>query len=254
MADEPLASGASPDRGGGRPGPPTGEPRRVLLVGSLDSVLAVAPVLARSELEIETVASGERAVEELARRDFHVLVVREPRESEPTSRWWEGIGPLSPSSFLGMVVLHEGDGPLDGLPDDPSFPTVAVPLGREGQIVEAVSGILGLEPRHTARLEVELVVRLGDGETRLSCLTRNVSRTGLLVQTASPPRVGLTLGFELELPGGEGIAGEAEIVRHRQDPEGRASYAGMRFLAFEDDGFGRWRRFLARLREAASRS
>ncbi len=106
--------------------------------------------------------------------------------------------------------------------------------------------------RSRARLALRAMTRVsvklgGATATQLLCQTYDLSRTGLFVITQSRFPLGSSVLFALDLPGGgDGIHGEAEIVRHAHERRDRADGIGLRFVHFAADGERRLAAFLAR--------
>lgn len=70
------------------------------------------------------------------------------------------------------------------------------------------------------------------GQQTHFAFSRNVSETGMLLETEAPFGVGQTVGVSFMLPGGAGggaIEARAEVVRVQEDPATTARYYGLRF-------------------------
>lgn len=219
----------------------------VLLVGSVDSLMQVAPILSRSELEVEAVPEGSEAARQLGQGDFQAVVVRAALEDSTAAEAAEKRAHREGKAFGGVVVLHGGGDRPTGLEQSESFRLLDTSVATAGEILEAVSSILGLETRHGARLEIELKVAMEEGLAQVPCVTRNVSHSGILVESASPPEIGTKISFEIELRDGALIYGRAETVRHRLSDTGEVRYAGLRFLTMDADSGTRWHRFIEEL-------
>ena len=221
--------------------------RKVLLVGPMDSLLQVAPILSRSELEVEVVRDGSQAAFHLGQGEFEAVVVRAPLGEVAATELADQIESGQGKAFKGVVLLHGEGARPNGLDQNPSFRLVDTSTASEGEVLEAVSSILGLETRHGARLETELEIAIGDGHAQIVGVTRNVSHSGLLVETGSLPRIGTKVTVEIELPGGALVFARAETVRHRLSNEGEIRYAGLRFLTMDADSGTRWHRYIEEL-------
>ncbi len=69
------------------------------------------------------------------------------------------------------------------------------------------------------------------GQTHFA-FSRNVSETGMLLETEAPFAVGQTVGLNFMLPGvagGGAIEARAEVVRVQEDPAATVRYYGLRF-------------------------
>lgn len=114
------------------------------------------------------------------------------------------------------------------------------------ELQEAVTNLLRSRARLHVRVLTRLAARLGGAAaTQLLCQTRDLSRSGLLVETESRFALGASIEFALDLPGAGGrIRGDAEVVRHAHQGRDGIDGLGLRFARFAADGERRLVAFL----------
>ena len=110
---------------------------------------------------------------------------------------------------------------------------LARPLQPE-QLLNAVERVLSTHlirsPR--ARLSVPVLTRVGERE--FSCLSHNISVTGILVESESPLAIRERIVHQFVLPGQRQVVVEGEVVRTVQLPTGRHQY-GVQFVELADE-------------------
>ena len=81
---------------------------------------------------------------------------------------------------------------------------------------------------------VEIEVQLGQGPSRLLYQSQNLSRSGILLRGGRRLQPGGRVRFDLALPTGESVAGQALVVRHTTPQEPIVGTA-LRFLDLSDE-------------------
>jgi CheY-like chemotaxis protein len=102
------------------------------------------------------------------------------------------------------------------------------------QLIKAVERVLSTHlirsPR--AQLAVPVLTRVGDRE--FSCVSHNISVTGILVESESQLAVRERIVHQFVLPGQRYVMVEGEVVRTVQMPTGRHQY-GVQFIELADE-------------------
>jgi CheY-like chemotaxis protein len=113
------------------------------------------------------------------------------------------------------------------------------------EMLEAVSGLLGVSARQHARTMVEIEVALDGSITTQLYQSENLSETGVLLRGARRIPVGSAVRFALTLPDEvEPVSGTAMVVRHTSAEEATLGIA-LQFAELTGDNLRRLRRFLA---------
>jgi DNA-binding response OmpR family regulator len=222
--------------------------RSVLVVGVDEELFAkVAPLLDRSEFDVDRFPRAGMALELVARVPFDVLLARHPLADIPVQEFLDAVRAAdSPCRSAPLLLLVER-GDLDA---------AAAYVGRGANRVVAVeesperlqgevSALLTVAPRSAIRLMVRLQVEIDDGRQLALCQSENVSETGMLVRSSEV----LPLGTQLELEFFLGeeplpVRGTAEVVRHTTPGREEVRGMGLRFLSLHGNGAARLRRFL----------
>jgi hypothetical protein len=102
-------------------------------------------------------------------------------------------------------------------------------------IVESAQPLLDVAPRVRVRAPVELMTA-GQGRVLTArCLTEDLSATGMLVSCPAPAPAGVTVDFELAMPGEAApIRGQARVARQTDPIRERVFGVGASFLSFAD--------------------
>jgi CheY-like chemotaxis protein len=237
------------------PAPHRREPiRRNVLIVNVDEELfaKVAPLLGRSDLEVDRFPGARTALELVGLVPFDVLIALFPLADIPAQEFLDAVrAPESPCRRSPLLVLTT----RDRLPDAERYVgrgvnrVVALEETAE-QLQREVSQLLSVAPRRDLRMMVRVNVRVGEKNELSLFQSENLSQTGMLVRGGDPYPLGTRVAFEFDLGLDRSpVRGEAEVVRHttpgREDVRGGM---GLRFFYFEKDGLVRLQRFLESLR------
>jgi CheY-like chemotaxis protein len=231
-----------------------GDRRNVLIVNVDQETFAkVAPLLDRSEFEVDRFPGARAALELTELVLFDVLIAIYPLPDIPVQEFLDAIrradAPCRRSPLLLLCArdrleeaeAYVGRGVNRVLAlDEPSK-----------RLQQEVSLLLSVAPRRAVRLMVRVNVTV-DGKSELSIYqTENLSMSGMLLRGGEPYPLGTRIGFEMELGHERSpVRGEAEVVRHttpgREQVRGGM---GVRYFYFEKDGLLRLQRFLKSVAE-----
>lgn len=228
----------------------SGSRRNVLVVG-VDSATfhRVAPILGRTDFDVDRFPSASAAMELLEVVPFDVILAYHPLADMKTEdflnrvRGREGrsacvrsaVVLLSTEENLAEARRLEGRGANRVLPLD----------GESGDLETAVASLLRIATRISVRIMARISVEVASGRTTVLCQTENVSRSGMLLRTDRQFDIGSTLGFDFQLVGlSDAISGNAEVVRHTHLGRDSVMGVGVRFLELFGDGRERLERHL----------
>jgi CheY-like chemotaxis protein len=227
--------------------------RRNVLLVNVDEHLfeKVAPLLARSEFEIDRFPGARTALELVSVVSFDVLVALFPLPDIPAQDFLDSVrAPESPCRRSPLLVLSARERLADaerylgrGVNRVVALEETAEQLQRE------VSMLLSVAPRRSLRLMVRVNVLAGERPDLSLFQSENLSHTGMLLRGGEPYPLGTRIAFEFHLGTDRSpVRGEAEVVRHttpgREEVRGGM---GVRFFYFEKDGLVRLQRFLTTL-------
>jgi hypothetical protein len=213
--------------------------RRVLVAGVDDIGFGkLRDALARYPLLVERIPRAASALELVGEVPFHLLVLGYPLADVELGDFLAALRrPGAPSSAAPVVLLaapperREAERFRDR--------GVAAVVGADveaRQLHRAVLSALGVPPRIEVRLLVRLEARLEDGQSTVLCQTENLSRSGMLVRSDRRYPRGTAVGFELALPEGQPVRGQAEVVRQTDPQREPLRGLGLRFRSLDGDG------------------
>ena len=215
----------------------SGEEKKVLILAPEDESLAFFNrFFDRTGVTGRRVNSGQQCLEAAARESFSLIMVRIP------------VADLSVSALatgLAQRFSLNGDTPLLLLAAGRQFEAAREYRTARIRVVDIdspltnierlVTEALGVAPRTTARLDIEMEVEAGESAEHLRCRTRDISRSGMLLESCDELPIGTEFVFNFTLPERfTPIHGRARVVRHASEQEPIASGMGVRFIAFPE--------------------
>ena len=228
---------------------PASAGRRSVLVVNVGADLyeKVAPLLNRTEFEVDRFPRARAALDLVARVPVDVLLLGYPPPDVGTQEFLDVVrGESSPCRQSPLLLLA----PAAQLPEARRFigrganRVVAVEESAE-RLQAEISDLLAVAPRSSLRLMVRMVVNIGEGAALEMAQTENLSETGMLVRTNDVYPMGSRLTFEFHLGGTHlPIRGVGEVARHTTPGREQIRGVGIRFVSFERDGMLRLQRYL----------
>jgi CheY-like chemotaxis protein len=203
-----------------------------------ETVERIAPILGREGLAVERVQSAQEALTSARRSRQDLVICRYPlpdmklRDFVAVVR--DGASASRDCSLMMLTIPEMTTEARQGAAGGPFMVfSSQEPLGSLG---EGAAQLLQVAPRHAPRVRTRLSARFGADDEPVEGWVVNLSTTGMLVTEIPMLPVGSSCGFELKLPGGERIRGQAEVVRHAKPRRERVTGFALRFLTFEGDG------------------
>lgn len=220
--------------------------QNVLLAGEARGFLAWATVLDRKGLRIRAMRTGVEARSELAAGSTHAVIVIDPLSDLPTGSFVEEIIRARPENLKGVLVVTGDDEDPPTLPLGKGIKVHCCQSGDGDCVEEAILDILELEIRVAIRLEIQLEVAIGSSSAALPGLTKNISNSGLLIETGAALIPGVRSRIRIELPGSlhGPIEADVEVVRHRKPSQHQSPFIAVRFVDVSNEQAYRWKRFL----------
>ena len=221
--------------------------QRVVLVAGEDELRnRLFEALGPFSAEAVEVPSALRALELTRQIPVHLLVVRYPLEGMKLSAFLREFRDGGAASRGAQVVVLAPGRSLGGLRRT-AGPGVAIM--RSDSELESLENtfisFLRRSPRFEESLLVGVKLELPTGPMRKMLQLKNVSETGMLLQTKSPLPEGTAFAFEFGLPEAKlPIRGKAEVVRVVEPgPEGPGGL-GVRIVSFDGDSRDRLAEYL----------
>ena len=211
--------------------------KKLLIVASGEQArFFLGSFLDRTGLPVLRIDSGQECLEVAAQEHFGLIVARVP------------LTDLSvPALAAGLVQRFSlnGDTPLLMLAEGKQYQAALGFQSPRIQIVDVgdattnverlITSALGIAMRASTRLEVEFKVETDTADERRRCRTRDISRSGMLLDSAEPLPIGTEFVFNFTLPQRfTPIHGRGQVVRHAGTAESLNSGMGVRFVAFPE--------------------
>lgn len=205
---------------------------RILAIISNQGLLTkVEGLMRRRTLEVHHVSSGAGALVLAGNISYDLVIIESPLpdlEIRALLAAMSGID--STSEGAGFLVLTNSGTTPEALSARRDGAIRLVPADAQAATIhDAVTELLGVAARRSARLLVEVEIQLVSGPSRLLYQSQNLSQTGILLRGGRRLEPGSRARFELALPGGAVIAGQALVVRNTTPQEPVAGTA-LRFL------------------------
>jgi CheY-like chemotaxis protein len=223
--------------------------RRSVLVVNVDQELfdKVAPLLNRTEFEVDRFPRARVALDLVARVPLDVLLVGYPLPDVDTQELLDAVrADSSPCRQSPLLLLA----PRELLAEAGRFVgrganrVVAVDESAE-RLQDEISRLLAVAPRSSLRLMVRMLVNIGEGAALEMAQSENLSETGMLVRTGEVYSLGSRLTFEFHLGANQlPVRGEGEVTRQTTPGREQVRGVGIRFVSFERDGLVRLQRYL----------
>lgn len=223
---------------------------KVLAAGiARDLFATMAPILGRSELQVDHVPTLEASLALTGSVAFEVVVFGASSGEVSLTTFVRTLrGPKSASCRAAVLILATNESVEEArsllnngvnrvmLANDP--PQV---------ICEQIASLLKVAPRIAARLTTRLNANLGSGVKTALCQTANLSSTGMLLRTQRLVALGELVDFEINL-GDETnpVRGKGKVVRHTRPNREGLEGIGVQFVDFGSGSKERLRVFLSK--------
>lgn len=212
------------------------ERRQTLFTGiGHNDVHRLVTALEPFPVDFHRVPWSDRLVAAVTEREFHLIFAAYPPLGMSLEFFVSALRlPTSASREAGLVVLA----------DPRALATVGRLLGRgvnrvssrsdsTEAILESARPLLDVARRVRVRAPVELTSAGPGMPVSARCLTEDLSVSGMLVSCPAPAPAGVTVDFELSIPGETAlIRGRARVARQTDPVRERVLGVGATFLSF----------------------
>ncbi|MFQ5526728.1 MAG: PilZ domain-containing protein [Thermoanaerobaculia bacterium] len=192
--------------------------------------------LDRTGLPALRVDSGQQCLEAASQESFGLICARIPLPDLSLPALASGLTQrFSLSGDAPLLVLAEGKQYEAALAFQTSRIQIVDISRSAGEVAGLIRDALGIAIRAAARLDVELEVETDNAADRRHCRTRDISRTGMLLDSTEPLPVGTEFVFNFTLPERfTPIHGRGQVVRHEGSPQSPRAGMGVRFIDFPE--------------------
>ncbi len=193
-------------------------------------------LLARNGVAASRVDTGQQCLEAAAQEAFSLILIRIPLADLSVSALTTG---------LTQRFSLNADTPLLLLANGRQYEAALGYSSQRIQVIEVndpsthlerlITLALGIAMRTSARLDVEIEVETGESHERRRCRTRDISSSGMLLESRHMLPVGAEFGFNFTLPERfTPIHGRGQVVRHATERETISSGMGVKFIDFPE--------------------
>lgn len=225
--------------------------RRVLLLGvRRDAMEHLAPQLKSGAVYLESVADAEAALGACLERPFALVIVRHPLAEMSIDEFLERLRERrmrSAGAFLLVLTEMASSEALSELSGpDVRFANLTDFAGILATVAEEA---LGVAPRASSRLMVELRMHIEGGSMSRFCQVVNLSATGMLVKSGDRIGVGEKVEIAFSLPDGTPPIRCGARVARRTDGREPIGFA-LAFRGLDPAARARIERFVGSQRES----
>ena len=192
--------------------------------------------LDRTTIPCVRVESGKLCLEEAAQREFGLILARVPLPDLSVPALAIGLNQrFSLNTRTPLLLLAEGRQYQAALAyQNPAIQVIDVSKS-PAKVSKAVSDALGIAMRAAARLDVELELEAEIDRDRRHCRTRDISRSGMLLDSTEPLPIGTEFVFNFTLPERfTPIHGRGQVVRHEGSVQSPRAGMGVKFIEFPE--------------------
>lgn len=234
---------------------PFGQRKRLLILDpSGDSKGFFARLLQRNGVTGKSVATGKQCLEAAGRESYDLILARIPMADLSVAALATGLAQRFSLNAATPLVLLAGGAQYEAARGYGTARIQVVDVDAPvAKLERVISEALGVAVRAAARLDIELEVETGEKAERKRCRTRDISRTGMLLESVEELPIGTEFAFNFTLPERfTPIHGRACVVRHATERERVASGMGVRFVSFPEGAEDAIQNFVDHNRRRAS--
>ena len=193
-------------------------------------------LLERNGVAATRVDTGKECLEAAAQEVFDLILMRIPLADLSVSALTLGLTQrFSQNADTPLLLLAEGRQHEAALGySSPRIQVVNV-NNPSTNLERLISAALGIAMRTATRLDVEVEVEAGESINRRRYRTRDISTSGMLLETSHILPVGTEFVFNFTLPERfTPIHGRGQVVRHATEHEPLSSGMGVKFIDFPE--------------------
>lgn len=213
------------------------EDRRILILAdATETPRLFSRILRRNGVFAQRIDSGRECLSAAAQACFDLILVRIPISDLSVSALATGLNQRSSLNADTPLVLLADGKQYEAARGYASPRIRVIDIDSPATNLERlVSVALGVALRTSARLNVELDIETGNQDDRRQCRTRDISRSGMLLEGGGPLPLGTEFVFNFTLPERfTPIHGRGQVVRHAGENEPVAEGMGVKFVAFPE--------------------
>lgn len=186
--------------------------------------------------DLQHVRGFEASVAAVVDRHFDGIIATLPLGSPPFQDFIDAVRAAdSPCRTSGLVVLTTSDRVDEAKSYLGSGVNRVVSIDDATALRQAIVGVTNVGIRSPIRVMACLTIPVGKRDCQIRTFTKNVSRSGMLLETSNKLEVGQTFAFTLRSPVDDRvISGHAQVVRHASGDREAADGIGVHFVSLDD--------------------
>ena len=213
------------------------EEKKLLIVAAEEDCHSLyRRLLDRNGVVPSRVDTGKQCLEAAAQESFSLILIRIPLADLSVSAMTTGLTQrFSLNANTPLLLLAEGGQYEAALGySSPRIQVIDV-KARTTNLERLITAALGIALRTATRLDVEMEVETGESHDRRRCRTRDISSSGMLLESSPVLPVGTEFAFNFTLPERfTPIHGRGQVVRHATEREIFSSGMGIKFIDFPE--------------------
>lgn len=206
--------------------------KKILLVDDLKTILEKEKsILSRADFQIFTANNAKEALEIHKKEQVDLIVSDLDMPGTPGDALCSALrtdGGLKKTAFMMVCTSRKSD--LERCLQCGASTYIIKPID-PAEFFEKVSALLNVAERKSFRVLVKIQVEGRHLNIPFFCTSRDISATGMLIETEKALVKGDKLTCSFYLPSGERQIIEAEVARTMAEPDGKFSL-GLKFLRF----------------------
>ncbi|MEE9218753.1 MAG: PilZ domain-containing protein [Acidobacteriota bacterium] len=166
------------------------------------------------EIKIISVSSGAIALEMIRKIKPALIILGYELEDVPGAEVHRNIKKHPQSRNIPLIILYDPKhGKVDSVPQGPQDEIISKPVQTE-KLVERVARHLNIQLRRHNRIAIEMGVECAHDQQKLTGFARNISESGMFIETDADVQRGSHLTLSFTLPGqGASLEVPGEVAR-----------------------------------------
>lgn len=186
--------------------------------------------------DLQHVRGFDDSVSAVRKRHYDGIIATLPLGSDPFQEFIDAVrADDSPCRTSGLVVLTTSDRVDEAKTYLGSGVNRVVSIDDATALRQAIVGVTNVGLRAPIRVMAQLTIAVGERDCHIRTFTKNVSRSGMLLDTSNKLDVGQTFAFSFRSPVDDRrISGRAEVVRHARSDREQTNGIGVQFVSLDD--------------------
>lgn len=171
--------------------------------------------LGKRDIKVVNVSSGSLAMEMIRKLNPSMIILGYELQDLPGSEVHRHIKKDPETNGIPLIILHDPkQGQVDALPQGPHDEVMSKPVDID-DLVKRIAGHMSIALRRNNRTSMKMQVQYNHGTENLTGIARNISESGIFLETDTDLQKGSELTLSVTLPGQSSQMEIAGRVAHR---------------------------------------